>query len=275
MSKTFPKLSIPSKIAGIALSVLIVLSISSPYFSEWDFEQMDFNAMETAPSLTHWFGTDQVGRDLYIRTMSGIKVSLFVSLLATLVSIPIGVTWGAVAGYLGGRIDELMMRFVDVLYSLPFVLIVILLTVIFGPNLYLLFGALGAIYWLDMARIVRGQTLKLKNASFVLAAEAQGASTRHILLHHIIPNVRSPVIIYGTITVPAIILAESFISFLGLGIQEPQTSLGVLISDGIPDMETSPWLLLFPSACLILMIWSLNTLGDELRDQLDQRMKPS
>ena len=257
------------------MSALIVLSISSPYFSEWDFEQMDFNAMETAPSLTHWFGTDQVGRDLYIRTMSGIKVSLFVSLLATLVSIPIGVTWGSVAGYIGGRVDELMMRFVDVLYSLPFILLVILLTVIFGPNLYLLFCALGAIYWLDMARIVRGQTLKLKNASFVLAAEAQGASTRDILLHHIIPNVRSPVIIYGTITVPAIILAESFISFLGLGIQEPQTSLGVLISDGIPDMETSPWLLLFPSACLILMIWSLNTLGDELRDQLDQRMKPS
>ena len=170
MSKTFPKLSIPSKIAGIALSVLIVLSISSPYFSEWGFEQMDFNAMETAPSLTHWFGTDQVGRDLYIRTMSGSKVSLFVSLLATLVSIPIGVTWGSVAGYIGGRVDELMMRFVDVLYSLPFILIVILLTVIFGPNLYLLFGALGAIYWLDMARIVRGQTLKLKNASFVLAA---------------------------------------------------------------------------------------------------------
>ena len=272
MSKALLKLSMPSRLAGLALSTLIFLSISSPYFSEWGFEQMDFNAMETAPSLAHWFGTDQVGRDLYIRTMSGIQISLFVSLLATFVSIPIGVAWGSVAGYLGGRVDELMMRFVDVLYSLPFILIVILLTVIFGSNLYLLFGALGAIYWLDMARIVRGQTIKLKSAPFILAAEAQGASTRDILLRHVIPNVTSPVIIYGTITVPAIILAESFISFLGLGIQEPQTSLGVLISDGVPDMETSPWLLLFPSACLILMIWSLNTLGDELRDQLDQRM---
>tara|TARA_B100001996_G_C18606063_1_gene571842 strand:- start:563 stop:1183 length:621 start_codon:yes stop_codon:yes gene_type:complete len=203
--------------------------------------------------------------------MRGTSISLAVSLLATTISIIIGVLWGTLSGYLGGKADELMMRTVDILYSLPFILIVILLTVVFGPNIYLLFATLGAIYWLDMARIVRGQTLKLKNAPFILAAKIQGAGTLNIIIRHVIPNIKSPIVIYGTITVPAIILAESFISFLGLGIQEPQTSLGVLISDGIPSMETSPWLLAFPSVCLIVIIWSLNTLGDELRDRLDPK----
>ena len=164
-----------------------------------------------------------------------------------------------------------MMSVVVILYSLPFILVVVLLTVVFGPNLYLLFAALGAIYWLDMARIVRGQTLRLKAAPFISAAKIQGATTLNIIAVHILPNIRSPIIIYGTITIPAIILAESFISFIGLGVQEPQTSLGVLISDGIPAMGTSPWLFMFPEVCLILIIWSLNTLGDELRDQLDPK----
>ena len=271
MKKQAMNLSIPLKTAFCLLMTIAITSLSSPYFSEWHFEQMDFESMEAKPSLEHWFGTDQVGRDVYVRTMRGTSISLAVSLLATTISIIIGVLWGTLSGYLGGKTDELMMRTVDILYSLPFILIVILLTVVFGPNIYLLFATLGAIYWLDMARIVRGQTLKLKNAPFILAAKIQGAGTLSIIIRHVIPNIKSPIVIYGTITVPAIILAESFISFLGLGIQEPQTSLGVLISDGIPSMETSPWLLAFPSVCLIVIIWSLNTLGDELRDRLDPK----
>ncbi len=271
MKKQAMSLSITFKIAFCLLVAVVIASLSSPYLSQWHFEHMDFDSMEAAPSLAHWFGTDQVGRDVYVRTMRGISISLAVSLLATTISITIGVLWGTLSGYLGGKTDEVMMRTVDILYSLPFILIVILLTVIFGTNVYLLFATLGAIYWLDMARIVRGQTLKLKNAPFIQAAKIQGAGTLNIIIRHIIPNIKSPIVIYGTITVPAIILAESFISFLGLGIQEPQTSLGVLISDGIPSMETSPWLLAFPSVCLIVIIWSLNTLGDELRDRLDPK----
>ena len=271
MKKQAMSLSVPFKIAFCLLVTVAITSLRSPYLSEWHFEDMDFDSMEAKPSLTHWFGTDQVGRDVYVRTMRGTSISLAVSLLATTISIIIGVLWGTLSGYLGGKADELMMRTVDILYSLPFILIVILLTVVFGPNIYLLFATLGAIYWLDMARIVRGQTLKLKNAPFILAAKIQGAGTLNIIIRHVIPNIKSPIVIYGTITVPAIILAESFISFLGLGIQEPQTSLGVLISDGIPSMETSPWLLAFPSVCLIVIIWSLNTLGDELRDRLDPK----
>ena len=271
MTRAITKLSRPSKIACCILTAIIFSAYSANYLSEWDFEHMDFNAMESAPSAIHWFGTDSVGRDLYVRTMRGTSVSLMVALLSTMISLAIGVLWGTLSGYLGGRVDEVMMRVVDILYSLPFILVVVLLTVVFGPNLYLLFAALGAIYWLDMARIVRGQTLRLKAAPFISAAKIQGATTLNIIAVHILPNIRSPIIIYGTITIPAIILAESFISFIGLGVQEPQTSLGVLISDGIPAMETSPWLLMFPSVCLILIIWSLNTLGDELRDQLDPR----
>ena len=271
MTRAITKLSRPSKIACCILTAIIFSAYSANYLSEWDFEHMDFNAMESAPSAIHWFGTDSVGRDLYVRTMRGTSVSLMVALLSTMISLAIGVLWGTLSGYLGGRVDEVMMRVVDILYSLPFILVVVLLTVVFGPNLYLLFAALGAIYWLDMARIVRGQTLRLKAAPFISAAKIQGATTLNIIAVHILPNIRSPIIIYGTITIPAIILAESFISFIGLGVQEPQTSLGVLISDGIPAMETSPWLLMFPSVCLILIIWSLNTLGDELRDQLDPK----
>ena len=271
MTRAITKLSRPSKIACCILTAIIFSAYSANYLSEWDFEHMDFNAMESAPSAIHWFGTDSVGRDLYVRTMRGTSVSLMVALLSTMISLAIGVLWGTLSGYLGGRVDDVMMRVVDILYSLPFILVVVLLTVVFGPNLYLLFAALGAIYWLDMARIVRGQTLRLKAAPFISAAKIQGATTLNIIAVHILPNIRSPIIIYGTITIPAIILAESFISFIGLGVQEPQTSLGVLISDGIPVMETSPWLLMFPSVCLILIIWSLNTLGDELRDQLDPK----
>ena len=271
MTRAITKLSRPSKIACCILTAIIFSAYSANYLSEWDFEHMDFNAMESAPSTIHWFGTDSVGRDLYVRTMRGTSVSLMVALLSTMISLAIGVLWGTLSGYLGGRVDDVMMRVVDILYSHRFILVVVLLTVVFGPNLYLLFAALGAIYWLDMARIVRGQTLRLKAAPFISAAKIQGATTLNIIAVHILPNIRSPIIIYGTITIPAIILAESFISFIGLGIQEPQTSLGVLISDGIPAMETSPWLLMFPSVCLILIIWSLNTLGDELRDQLDPK----
>jgi oligopeptide transport system permease protein len=263
-----------SHVATLAACLLVVLAAASwlgPELAGWDAEEMDFDQLEAPPSADHWFGTDLVGRDLFVRTMLGARVSLTVALIATAVSLCIGVPWGTLAGYIGGRTDQVMMRIVDTLYGLPFILLVILLVVVFGRNPYLLFAALGAIYWLDIARIVRGQTLRVKNALFIDAARGLGATTLQIVWRHVFPNVLGPVIVYATLTVPGVILAESFISFLGLGIQEPDTSWGVLVADGTQSMESSPWLLLFPGACLAVTIWCFNTLGDRLRDQLDRR----
>jgi oligopeptide transport system permease protein len=237
----------------------------------WDPEAIDWDALEMPPSASHWLGTDLIGRDLLARLVLGSQVSLSVALVATLVSVLIGVPFGVTAGYLGGRADQLMMRLVDTLYALPFVLLVILLVVIFGREPLLLFAALGAVFWLDIARIVRGQTLRLREAEFVEAARALGASSTHIVLRHLIPNVMGPAIVYATLTIPGVILAESFISFLGLGIQEPNTSWGVLIADGSASMESSPWTLLFPALALGLTVWAFNMLGDRLRDALDLR----
>ena len=256
-------------VAVIALSAVLLGALVGPVVSAWHPEDMDFEALEASPSAAHWFGTDLVGRDQFVRTMQGARVSLGVALIAICVSIAIGVPWGAAAGLIGGRTDQIMMRIVDALYCLPVVLLVILLVVVFGRNPYLLFAALGAVFWLDIARIVRGQTLGLRHAEFITAARSMGATTPHILLRHVLPNVIGPVVVYVTIAIPGVILAESFISFLGLGIQEPQTSWGVLVADGTQTIESSPWLLLFPGACLALTIWSLNTIGDRLRDRLD------
>ncbi len=221
--------------------------------------------------LRFFFGTDSNGRDLLTRTLIAGRISLLIGLLATLVALVIGVTYGAIAGYLGGRVDTMMMRIVDILYSLPFIFFVILLMVFFGRNFVLMFIAVGAIEWLDMARIVRGQALALKRQEFVQAAEALGVDARGILRRHIVPNTAGPVVIYMTLMVPKVILLESFLSFLGLGVQEPMTSWGVLISEGARNIQGAPWMLIFPSIFLTATLLCLNFIGDGLRDALDPK----
>lgn len=260
-----------ARLCSILLGAVVLMALLGPALSPWDAQAIDWDALEAPPSAAHWFGTDLVGRDLFVRSAEGARVSLTIALVATAVSMLIGIPWGAAAGYLGGRTDNLMMRFVDVLYALPFVLVVILLVVVFGRNPYLLFVGLGAVYWLDLARIVRGQTLKVRREAYVEAARAMGATLPGILLRHVIPNVAGPALVYVTLTVPGVILAESFISFLGLGVQEPQTSWGVLIADGVQTLESAPWTLFFPALLLAVTVWSVNMLGDRLRDRLDPR----
>ncbi len=221
------------------------------------------------PTASHLFGTDELGRDLFARTVYGGRVSLLVGLVATLVSLLIGVTWGAIAGYRGGATDEAMMRVVDVLYSLPYIFLVILLLVFFSRSLVMLFVALGLVQWLTMARIVRGQVLSLRSQTFVEAARALGAGDAAIVFRHIVPNTLGPVIVYTTLTVPAVILQEAFLSFLGLGVQPPAASWGTLVSDGARVLSLFPWLVVFPGAALSLTLMSFNFLGDGLRDALD------
>lgn len=257
--------------ALVILSAIVILAFLGPRLSTWDNDEIDWEAIETAPSSSHWFGTDPIGRDLFVRTMQGAQVSLTVAVIAVGVSMAIGIPWGALAGLIGGRTDQIMMRIVDGIYCLPGILILILLLVVFERNPYLLFAALGAISWLNIARIVRGQTLRLRNAPFIEAARAMGARRSHLLFQHVLPNILGPIIVYTTLAIPYVILAESFISFLGLGIAEPQTSWGVLVADGTQTMETSPWQLLFPGLFLAITIWCCNTLGDTMRDQLDKR----
>ena len=257
--------------ALVSLALILMLCLVGPSLSSWQPEDIDWQSIQTGPSAQHWFGTDLIGRDLFVRTLEGARTSLFIALVATTVSVTIGVPWGAVAGFFGGRTDLIMMRIVDGLYGLPLILIVMLLVVLFGRNPYLLFTALGAFFWLDIARIVRGQTLALRQSLFIEAARSLGANTRQIIWRHILPNVAGVILIYATLTLPGVILAESFISFLGLGLQEPATSWGVLIADGIYSMESAPWQLLFPAGLLVLTLWSINTLGDGLRDRLNRR----
>jgi len=256
------------------LSIIVILAILAPHLSPWAYDDPDWGYDFPGPpnlELKHWFGTDGNGRDLFVRTLFGARISLMVGILATTVSLLIGVTYGATAGYIGGRIDNVMMRFVDMMYSLPFMFFVILLMVIFGRNIFLIFIALGAVEWLTMARIVRGQTLSVKKKEFIEAAHAVGVPTWKIILRHIIPNVLGPVIVYMTLTIPQVILTESFLSFLGLGVQEPNTSWGVLISEGAKQMESSPWLLIFPAIFLALTLFCFNFIGDGLRDALDPK----
>lgn len=255
------------------LGALVAMVLFGPWLSPHDVDTSDWSRIASPPSLGdgHYFGTDFLGRDVYVRTLEGGRISLLVGLVATAVSLIIGVAWGATAGYLGGRVDALMMRIVDILYAMPFLFFVILLMVLFGRHIVLIFVAIGAINWLDMARIVRGQTLSLKEREFIEAAEAFGVGTTAILFRHIAPNLLGVVMVYVTLTIPQVILVESFLSFLGLGVQEPNTSWGSLVNDGAQQMEQAPWLLVFPALFLAITLFCLNFIGDGLRDALDPR----
>lgn len=258
--------------AGLFLLVfLIVIALLTPWIAPYSYDGQDLALGATSPSQQHWLGTDSLGRDQLTRIMYGSRVSLAVGFIATAVALLIGVLWGATAGFFGGRVDAIMMRIVDVLYALPFTIFIILLTVIFGSSMLLLFLAIGAVEWLTMARIVRGQVLTIKRQEFVEAAVSMGLSPWQIISRHLIPNVLGPIIVYTTLTIPSVILLESFLSFLGLGIQPPQSSWGSLISYGVETMEEHPWLLIFPGLILSLTLFSLNFLGDGLRDALDPR----
>ena len=257
----------------IILCLLILAAIIGPYLIPFGYEDPDWSAFRAPPSWEsgHFFGTDQNGRDLLARTLYGTRISLLVALVATVVSVVIGVSYGAVAGYMGGSVDQAMMRFVDIMYALPYILFVILLMVIFGRNVFLLFAAIGALEWLTMARIVRGQTLSLKEREFIEAARATGLSTSAIIFKHIVPNLTGPVVIYAALTIPEIIATESFLSYLGFGVQEPLTSLGTLIAEGAGVMEVLPWLLFFPAGVLVTLLISLLFVGDGLRDAFDAK----
>jgi len=257
---------------GFALLIaLSVVSLLTPWIAPYGYEQQDLMLGATPPSFEHWLGTDIFGRDMLTRIMYGGRVSLMVGFVATAVALVIGILWGAIAGFVGGRVDALMMRIVDILYALPFIIFIVLLMVVFGRNILLLFVAIGAVEWLTMARIVRSQVMALRKQEFVEAAYSMGLSQWAIIRRHIIPNTLGPVIVYTTLTIPSVMLLEAFLSFLGLGIQPPQSSWGLLINYGVETMEEYPWLLIFPGITLSLTLFALNFLGDGLRDALDPR----
>jgi oligopeptide transport system permease protein len=251
-------------VSGIIMAVMVLLVVFGPMLLPWEPDFTDWDHTSSPPSLEtgHWFGTDAVGRDLLVRTLEGGRISLLVGLVATLVSLAIGVTYGAVAGYYGGLTDRVMMRVVDIIYALPFMFFVILLMVVFGRHILLIFVAIGAVNWLDMARIVRGQTLSLKNMEFVEAARACGVDHNAIIRRHIIPNLLGVVMVYVTLTI---------LSFLGLGVQEPMSSWGALVNDGAQDMESAPWTLVFPAVFLTVTLYCFNYIGDGMRDALDPK----
>ena len=257
---------------GLAvLGLFIIVALITPWIAPYGYDTQDLDLGATPPSAAHWLGTDIFGRDLLTQIMYGGRISLAVGFVATAVALLIGVSWGAIAGYVGGRVDAVMMRLVDILYALPFMIFIVLLMVVFGRNMLLLFLAIGAVEWLTMARIMRSQVQSLRQQEFVEAAISLGLSPATIIRRHLIPNALGPVIVYTTLTIPSVMLLEAFLSFLGLGIQPPQTSWGLLISYGAETMEEYPWLLLFPGLALALTLFSLNFLGDGLRDALDVR----
>ncbi|MEX2353128.1 MAG: ABC transporter permease subunit, partial [Gammaproteobacteria bacterium] len=257
---------------GVILVIMIILALMADWISPYTYQAQNLALGATPPSSQHWLGTDTLGRDLFTRILHGGRVSLMVGFLATAVALFIGVSWGMVAGYFGGRVDAVMMRIVDILYAMPFTIFIILLMVVFGQNIFLLFLAIGAVEWLTMARIVRGQVISIRNQEFIDAAITMGLSQAQIIRRHVLPNILGPIIVYTTLTIPNVILLESFLSFLGLGIQPPQSSWGVLISHGVQTMEEYPWLLIYPATVLSLTLFSLNFLGDGLRDALDPRI---
>jgi len=259
-------------IAGLGVLVFFALiALLTPWIAPYGYQEQNLALGATPPSWAHWFGTDIFGRDLLTRVMYGGRVSLMVGFIATAVALLIGVLWGTVAGFLGGKVDAVMMRIVDILYALPFMIFIILLMVVFGRNLILLFLAIGAVEWLTMARIVRSQVQNLRKQEFIEAAYSIGLSRWQIIRRHLIPNSLGPVIVYTTLTIPSVMLLEAFLSFLGLGIQPPQSSWGLLINNGVETMEEYPWLLIFPGLALSITLFSLNFLGDGLRDALDPK----
>lgn len=259
-------------VAGLVFLVLVAVTcLLGPLFSPYGYEEQRLDLGASPPSAQHWLGTDTLGRDLLVRTLTGGRVSLGVGLAATFVALTIGVVYGAVAGFIGGKRDAFMMRVVDIMYSLPFPIFVILLMVFFGRNIILLFVAIGAVEWLTMARIVRSQVMAVKRMEFIESARSLGYGRRRIIFRHILPNILGPVIVYTTLTIPAVMLLEAFLSFLGLGVQPPMSSWGVLIKDGAEKMEEFSWLLVFPAALFSLTLLSLNFVGDGLRDALDVR----
>ncbi len=257
----------------VILAIIALACIVGPFLLPHDFDSADWDAMSLPPTWknTHWWGTDESGRDLLVRCLIGGRISLMVGVLATLASVALGIAWGATAGFIGGKVDSFMMRIVDMMYAIPYLLIAILLVTILGREFYLVVLAITAFSWMDMARVVRGQTLSLRNMEFVEAARSIGVPTRRIIFAHIVPNLLGVVVIYTTVTVPGVILTESVLSFLGLGIQEPMTSWGVLIEDGTSVMEVAPWMLLFPAAMLSTALYCFNFIGDGLRDALDPK----
>jgi len=261
----------PAIVAGAIVAASVLLALIGPWFSPHDIQTLDWTSVAAPPGFggSHWFGTDRLGRDLYARTLEGLRTSLGVGLAASVVSVVVGIAYGAAAGFLGGRTDRLMIRFIEVLSGLPLVFFVIFLTVIFGRGRYFLLVAIGAVGWLTMARIVRGQTLSIRRREYIEAAVASGAGTLRIIFRHVVPNLMGPVIVYATLTVPQIILFESFLSFLGLGVQEPHASLGTLIAEGAGEMEGADWILWIPGTVLAVLLMCLNVMGDRLRDALD------
>jgi oligopeptide transport system permease protein len=255
----------------IVLVFFIAVALLTPWIAPYGYAEQNLELGAAPPSAAHWLGTDVFGRDLLTLVMYGGRVSLAVGFIATAVALLIGVTWGAIAGYAGGRVDAVMMRIVDILYALPFMIFIVLLMVVFGRNLLLLFLAIGAVEWLTMARIMRAQVQGLRQQEFVEAAISLGLSPAAIIRRHVVPNALGPIIVYTTLTIPSVMLLEAFLSFLGLGVQPPQTSWGLLISYGAESMEEYPWLLVFPGLALTLTLFSLNFLGDGLRDALDVR----
>jgi len=257
--------------SAILLLIIMLGSFAGPYLSSQSYETQDLRLGAVPPNSDHWLGTDTLGRDLLVRILYGGQISIAVGLCATAVALTIGVLYGTVSGFLGGKVDALMMRIVDIIFALPFTVFVILLMVFFGRKFVLLFAAIGAVQWLTMARIVRGQVLSLRQMEFIEAAEALGLSKLRIIFRHMIPNALGPIIVYATLTVPSVMLLEAFLSFLGLGVQPPMSSWGVLIKEGADSMEEFPWLLIYPGLALALTLFSLNFLGDGLRDALDPR----
>ena len=265
-----------NKAAVISLFLIFLiafLSFFGPFFLKYSFSDTDWNSIYYPPSLNngHFLGTDGNGRDLLVRILYGGRLSLTIGILATIVSVFIGVIYGTIAGYFGGKLDIFMMRVVEILYAMPYLIFVILLMVVFGRNIYFLFIAIGAVEWLTMARIVRGQTISLKEKEFIETSKALGQSNFMIIWKHIIPNLAGPIVVYITLMVPSVIILESFLSFLGLGVQEPLTSWGVLISEGSREMETAWWLLIFPGIFMTITLASLNFIGDGLRDAIDPK----